>query len=262
MKKISLTFFLISIAFICLNSARADLIDEIQVYDGEINKPGEIGLEFHLNTTPNGQSQQRFDQERLTDRGFRITPELSYGLTDTIELGLYIPTIYSTQYGYELAGYKPRIKWIPIQASDSQPWSAGINVEYAKLKTGMSESAKGSEIRFILGYEGQNWRLAVNPILEKNFSPRTENTPELKTNFRAIYKQDGLLKGVGLEYYLSLGPYNNFRPQSEQAKQLFLVSEWEPNKGPLKDWDIHLAAGSGWDGADRFTIKMIVAPKL
>jgi hypothetical protein len=256
--------FFLGLAFLNLfqNIANAGLVDEIQVYDGEINKPGEAGLELHLNATPNGKSGQAFDRERITDRGVRITPELSYGLTDTLELGLYIPTMYTPQYGYEFAGYKPRIKWIPIQARENQPWSAGINVEYAKLKTGMSESAKGSEVRFILGYEGQNWKLAMNPILEKNFSPRTENTPELELNLRAILKQDGSIKGVGLEYYQSLGPYNNFSPNNEQHKQLFLVTEFDINKGPLKDWDIHLAAGTGWDGADPFTVKMIVSPKL
>jgi hypothetical protein len=244
------------------NFTYAGLVDEIQVYDGEINKPGEFGLELHLNTSPSGKSSQDFDRERVTDRGIRITPELSYGLNEALELGFYIPTIYTPEYGYELAGYKPRIKWIPIQAQENQPWSAGVNVEYAKLKTGMSESAKSSEIRFILGYEGERWRLAMNPILEKNFSPRTDSTPELEMNFRAILKQDGFIKGVGLEYYQSLGPYNNFSPANEQNKQLFLVSEIEFKKGPLKDWDIHLAAGSGWDGADPFTVKMILAPKL
>ena len=170
--------------------------------------------------------------------------------------------LFRSEYGYELAGYKPRIKWIPLQAKDNQPWSAGVNIEYAKLKTGMSESSKSAEIRFIFGYEGESWRLAMNPILEKNLSPRTENTPELQTNFRAIFKRDGFLKGIGLEYYLSLGPYNNFHPQSEQAKQLFLVAELEPNESLLKDWDIHIAAGKGWDSADSFTIKMIIGPKF
>jgi hypothetical protein len=262
MKKINTLLFGAATFCMLQNFAHADLVDEIQVYDGEINKPGEVGLELHVNTSPNGKSSLAFDRERVTDRGLRITPELSYGLTDAFELGLYIPTIYTPQYGYELAGYKPRIKWMPIRAGENQPWSAGINVEYAKLKTGMSESAKSSEVRFILGYEGQDWRLAMNPILEKNFSPRTENTPELEMNFRAIFKQEGKMKGIGLEYYHALGLYNNFSPASEQSKQLFLVTEFEFKEGPFKDWDMHFAAGKGWDGADPFMIKMIFAPKL
>ena len=216
------------------NFTYAGLVDEIQVYDGEINKPGEFGLELHLNASPSGKSSQDFDRERVTDRGTRITPELSYGLTETLELGFYIPTIYTPEYGYELAGYKPRIKWIPIQAQENQPWSAGVNVEYAKLKTGMSESAKSSEIRFILGYEGERWRLAMNPILEKNFSPRTDSTPELEMNFRAILKQDGYIKGVGLEYYQSLGPYNNFSPADVTvAKYLLSFADLESTVFPV-----------------------------
>ena len=32
--------------------ARADLQDEIQVYDDAINAPGEFGIELHINATP------------------------------------------------------------------------------------------------------------------------------------------------------------------------------------------------------------------
>ena len=35
-------------------SARADLQDEIQVYDDAINVQGEFGVELHVNTTPSG----------------------------------------------------------------------------------------------------------------------------------------------------------------------------------------------------------------
>jgi len=263
MKKIKKLLFLIVFLFCGLqNFAKAGLIDEIQVYDGEINKPGEFGLELHLNATPNGNDKQSFNRERLTDRGLRLTPEFTYGLSKTFELGFYLPTIYTPQYGYEVAGYKPRIKWMPIQSDDHNPWSLGVNVEYAQLKNGMDDSNKSAEARFIAAWEGQDWLFAVNPILDKKLSKNKDETPDLDIYGSALFRREGIFKSIGLEYYQALGPYRNFSPSNEQAKQLFLVANTEIEHGPLKAWEFHLGAGYGWDSADRFTVKMIVSPKI
>lgn len=262
MKKIKILFFSALTFFTLQNFAKAGLIDEIQVYDGEINQPGEFGLELHLNATPNGHNLESFNRERVSDRGVRLTPEFSYGLSKTFELGFYLPMIYTPKYGYEVAGYKPRIKWMPLQANDQNPWSLGLNVEYAQLKNGMDESNRSAEARFIAAWEGQNWSFAINPILDKKLSKNKDETPDLDIYGSALFHQEGFFKTFGLEYYQALGPYRNFSPSNEQSKQLFLVGNTLIEHGPLKDWDIHLGAGYGWDSADRFTVKMIVSPKL
>ncbi len=262
MKKIK-NLLLGSVIFCTIqNFAEAGLIDEIQVYDGEINQPGEFGLELHLNATPNGSKTENFNRERVSDRGVRLTPEFAYGLTKTLELGFYLPMIYTPQYGYEVAGYKPRIKWMPLQSDDHSPLSLGVNVEYAQLKNGMDESNKSAEARFIAAWEGQDWSFAINPILDKKLSKNKDETPDLDINGSVLLHREGFFKSVGLEYYQALGPYRNFSPTNEQAKQLFLVGNAHIEQGLLKDWDIHLGAGYGWDSADRFTVKMIVSPKL
>ena len=53
--------------------ASAVLPDEIQVYTGDINAPGEFGLELHLNTTPSGHSQPSYPGEVTTPHGWRAT---------------------------------------------------------------------------------------------------------------------------------------------------------------------------------------------
>lgn len=73
------------------SSARADLQDEIQVYDDSINAPSEPGLELHLNTTPHGRRLPAYAGEVVPDHGWRLTPELSYGLSQSLEVGLYLP---------------------------------------------------------------------------------------------------------------------------------------------------------------------------
>src|ERR1700675_2958012 len=72
--------------------AGAALSDEIQVYTDDINAPGKFGLELHINTTPKGRRVPDYPGEVVPNHGLRITPEFSYGLTETWEAGLYIPT--------------------------------------------------------------------------------------------------------------------------------------------------------------------------
>ena len=47
-----------SLLLLSVCPARAELQDEIQVYDDAINARGETGLELHLNTTPRGRSHR------------------------------------------------------------------------------------------------------------------------------------------------------------------------------------------------------------
>src|ERR1039458_3546525 len=71
--------------------ARAAMIDEIQVYTDDINKPGEFGLELHVNTTPKGRSTPDFPREITPWHGLRFTPEFSYGLARDLAAGQYLP---------------------------------------------------------------------------------------------------------------------------------------------------------------------------
>ena len=69
--------------------AHAAVIDEIQAYTDDINKPREFGLELHVNTTPKGRSTPDCPNEFTPRLGLRFTPEFSYGLTRDQEAGLY-----------------------------------------------------------------------------------------------------------------------------------------------------------------------------
>ncbi|MFX5907318.1 hypothetical protein ABTE61_19155, partial [Acinetobacter baumannii] len=65
---------------LALPAAYAAQQDEIQVYTDDINKKGEVGLEVHLNTTPQGRTKPDYPGEITNNHGFRFTPEFSYGL--------------------------------------------------------------------------------------------------------------------------------------------------------------------------------------
>ena len=73
-----------------LTTARAVMIDEIQVYTDDINAPGKFGLELHLNITLSGRRVPDYLGEITPHRGIGFSPEFSYGLTKDFEAGLYL----------------------------------------------------------------------------------------------------------------------------------------------------------------------------
>jgi len=119
-RRSSPTRYLLASAFAALvpGPGFAALSDEIQVYDDDINAPREFGLELHANTTPNGRSTPDYPGEVVPNHGLRLTPEFSYGLTRAWEAGLYVPTNFDPQGHGSLAGWKLRLKWLPIHGDD------------------------------------------------------------------------------------------------------------------------------------------------
>ena len=242
--------------------ANAVFLDEIQVYDGEINEPGEFGLEIHANTTLKGQDSPSFPDQRYSQSGVRITPEFSYGLTKTLELGFYLPTIYTPTYGYESAGYNPRIKWLPIQNSETQPWAVGVNFEYSVLNTGMEYPRKGAEIRGIIAWKNDKWSLAFNPVIDSGRSEGQNSDWELNYHTRAIRLANiGPITGYGLEYYQGQSAVNNVDPNST-PKQIFAIVELQTAGTFMSGASIHMGLGYGWNSGDQLTFKMIISPKL
>ena len=242
--------------------AYAVFLDEIQVYDGEINEPGEFGLEIHANTTPVGQSSPSFSDQRTTQGGVRLTPEFSYGLTKTIELGFYLPTVYTQQYGYESAGYKPRIKWLPLQGNENQPWSAGVNFEYSLLNTGMEFPRKSFEIRGIVAWKNKDWSLAFNPVIDSSRSEGQDSSWVYNYQARAIkLVNDPIISGYGIEYYQGQAAVNNTDPNST-PKQIFAILELKTDGTLLNGTDVHVGLGYGWNSADPLTLKFIFTPKF
>ncbi|BDW12268.1 hypothetical protein PSHI8_23520 [Polynucleobacter sp. SHI8] len=253
-----LPFFLL----IFTSFSHAVFLDEIQVYDGEINEPGEFGLEIHANTTFSGQTSSSFPNQRVSQGGVRLTPEFSYGLTKTVELGFYLPTNYTPDYGYESAGYKTRIKWLPIQNSDTQPWALGGNFEYSVLNTGMEFPRKGAQFRGIVAWKNDQWSLAFNPVIDSGRSDGQNSDWELNYQTRAIRLTNiGPITGYGLEYYQGQTAVNNSTPNST-PKQIFAILELQTSGTFLNGMNVHMGLGYGWDAGDQWTLKMIFSPKI
>ena len=191
--------------------ARAALTDEIQVYTDEINKPGEFGLELHVNTTPRGRSTPDYPGEVPPAHGIRFTPEFSWGLTRTLEAGLYLPYVRDSQGTTHFSGPKLRLKWLPLQpGEDGTGWFGGINAEYAWIAPELEQSTRALELRPIIGYRAASWLLAANPILGWALAgPDRNRKPDFSPHHRAgaVAGRRVLLRaGAGREFARARGP--------------------------------------------------------
>ena len=233
--------------------AHAVLPDEIQVYTGDINAPGEFGLELHLNTTPSGISEPSYPREVTTPHGWRATAEFSYGLTSSVELGLYVPTALTRENTYYVTGPKVRVKWMPVRPEEGVGYFSGVNVELAHVANRFDQSQQAAELRPIYGYQNEEWLWAFNPVLDWNLSgPDRSGVPEVAPAFKVART---LATGVraGLEYYAGLGRVDHVLPLQEQQHTAFLAFDVD-----RKPFVFNFGVGRGLTRAtDRWTFKWI-----
>jgi hypothetical protein len=69
----------------------AHAVDEIQVYNAEINEVGQFSIQQHLNYTITGIPTPAYPGALISNHALNGTPEFAYGVTPWLELGLYVP---------------------------------------------------------------------------------------------------------------------------------------------------------------------------
>jgi hypothetical protein len=235
--------------------AHAVLPDEIQVYTDDINAPGEFGVELHANTTPKGRRTPEFANEVTPHHALRVTPELSWGLTRTLEAGLYFPYTRDAEGRVLFGGPKVRLKWLPLRPEEGGAgWFAGLNGEYSWLNRNFEPETRRFELRPILGWRNAEWLFAANPVLDWPLNgPERAGRPSFNPSFKvARTVAPGL--ALGAELYNELGPLGRPLARDERARTLYFAVEWE--NGPLP---IHFGVGRGLtDAADKWTVKAIL----
>lgn len=227
--------------------------DEIQVYTEELNDPGQYGLELHLNYALKGAKQPEFDGEMQSHHRLQVTPEFSYGLTRTLEAGLYLPVARSADGKLYGNGVRVRLKYIaPREEGARFFW--GVNAELGRSARRVSDSRYGLELRPIIGYRDQDWLVSFNPILDTDLSSGVSNAPKFEPALKIGRKA---AKGVhaGLEYYGEYGPIRDPLPASERAHYVYAVADVE-----TKGFDINFGIGRGMKNAgDQWVAKAIVS---
>jgi hypothetical protein len=233
---------------VCATDAMA--YDEIQVYDMSINQPGQYALEMHSNYAIKGRQQADYPGELPPDGQLAFTPEFSYGWSDHVELGLYVPVSVNPATGSGFLDYaKLRLKWLN---ADNPEFFYGLNTEVGLVPKTHSQQPLGMEIRPIVGHYSGDWLVAFNPSLELDLTGRSQ-MPVLSPGFKVTHLVYDNVH-VGIEHYADFGPLNHFSSGGDQEHTTYLVSDVS-----VGNYRLHIGIGHGWTAAsDQWMLKCIV----
>ncbi|BCK87931.1 hypothetical protein MIZ01_1728 [Sideroxyarcus emersonii] len=225
--------------------------DEIQVYTDEMNAPGKFGLEQHLNYVLKGTQTPAYPGEMVTNHVAQVTPEFSYGISDTLEAGLYVP-LATTPGGYTfLNALRLRLKYIAPKHDDDMFY--GLNVEVGRDTLRTSDSISGMELRPIIGYRDAKWLVSFNPILNMGLAANVSRQPHFEPAFKLTRSVgDGVRSGF--EYYGTYGSLSHLPPGNQFGHTLYAVADME--KG---GFDVNFGIGRGFVNAtDTWVMKAII----
>ena len=226
---------------------------EITVFDDEVEDPGAIGLDIHVNHA-RGRRTPDFASEIPPHRATRLMPEVIVGLKQDWELGLHFPMQVDGNGRYHSDGLRVRVKHV-LPRPDSQPFYAGFNVELGHDRPHLSEDRHNFELRGIVGWNAGPWKVAFNPIFAwvlkgANKSGRPDFEASLK-----VAREVGGGWSAGIEHYAGLGRWGSFAPRREQDHMLYVALDYAG-----KDFGLNLGAGGGLTPAsDNFVVKAVVS---
>ena len=225
---------------------------EINVFTDEIEAPGEVGVELHVNYA-RGRATPDYPGELPPDRVWRVMPEIVFGLRRHWEMGLHLPTQRDAEGRLHADGLRLRLKhaW---PREESSACFAGINVEWSYDEPHLSQDRHGLELRGILGWRTEHWLVAVNPILAWVLKgPNKSRKPDLEGSAKIARKVGGGW-AVGIEHYVGFGPLSDWAPRTEQDRMLYFVADYEG-----RSWSLNLGFGAGLTPAsDDKVVKAII----
>jgi hypothetical protein len=255
-KRLLHNHLLFGVLSFCVMRAALAAPDEIQVYTEELNAPGEFGLEQHLNYTIRGQQTPDYPGQMTSHHVTQVTPEFSYGLTHTLEAGLYVPLAFTPSGDAFLNGLRARLKYIAPR-QDEEKVFYGLNVEVGRDSYRTSESISGMELRPIIGYRDARWLASFNPILNVGLAANVSRQPQFEPSWKLTRRMSEGTRG-GFEYYGEYGSLNHLLPRDQRAHSLYAVLDVETS-----DLDINFGIGRGFVNAgDDWVMKAIIALPL
>lgn len=232
--------------------------EEIQVYLDEFADPGKFGLDFHTNYVLSAKPGS------VTRRMLRVTPELSYGINENWEAGLYgLGSAGPEQSGGRPVtdGVKVRAKWRPKAMTADSPWYGAINFEVGQLSRRFYQDGTSAEVKFIGVYKQGPLTLGANLNIDRALrnNPQQAATSELdsKVAYRLTSADEGDVQ-VGLENYSFLGPLRAQAGLSKKTATTFLVTDFS-----FRRWDFNVGLGKATGlTTDKWLIKAIIGIPL
>ena len=189
--------------------------DEIQVYNAEINRPGQLSLELHGNYVPQGRTFAEVPGGLVPDGAFNGTPEFALGVTEFWEVGLYLPYAVTRDGEFEPGGAKLRTLLATPHAHDRR-FFYGVNFELSDQPRLFEGNHWNSEVRPIIGWRRMPIEFIVNPIVDVALSG-----PRRTIGFTPAARLAWLFSdawAVGLEHYADFGPIDHFARSSRQLQ--------------------------------------------
>lgn len=222
---------------------------EIQVYEADLNEPGQPGLETHLNYTVRGTRAPEYPGQVPPDHVGRITLEPAVGVTEWLELGAYLQFLAAPGGDRRFGGWKARAKLVVPERLRGR-LMLGLNLEIGNVPRAVEQDRWANEFRPILGWKGDRWLVSVNPIFGYALSGADRFRPDLEPCGKVAFDTH-LGFSVGAEYYASLGFANALLPAREQEHLLLAVVDYvprapEPAAGsPMHagEWELNLGVG-------------------
>jgi hypothetical protein len=117
------------IACLLVTDAHAQ-IDEIQVYDADINSPGQFSVQLHNNYTPIGRKLPDFEGRIGPNHTLNGVPEWAYGVADWLELGVYLP-VRLLKTDKVVSGAEPTLGDLGVQLRSLADFLAALKDKYS-----------------------------------------------------------------------------------------------------------------------------------
>jgi hypothetical protein len=226
--------------------------EEIQVYLDDMTEPGHFGTDLHNNFVISGSSTPDYEGAIAPRHVYRFTPEFYYGVSNTVELGLYLLTTTSPGFVTRYEGEKVRIKYVaPHDEDHGSFW--GANLEIGKTSIRVSEAPWNAELKGIYGSRTERWLFAVNSNFDWSLSGRVKAPVSLEVDTKVAYKTDAGPQ-LGIESYNELGPLRALGHINNLSQTLYGVIDTQ-----LGQFDLNAGVGRGLTNvSDRWLFKFIV----
>jgi hypothetical protein len=254
---------------------------EIQIYEAEVNRPWQPGLELHTNYTFSGHKTPEYNGQEVPHQATRLTLEPAIGITEFLEVGAYLQNMLNRDGAYRFSGFKLRTKFV-IPKRYTGKFFFGFNAEIGKVPRAIEQEGWANEFRPIAGWYNGTWLFDVNPIFGYALSGSDKFKPDLEPGGKIGFNtQQGFM--VGAEYYAGLGLLTSMSPVSDQSHLLFLTVDLvephtvlpdppaaamtDPNGKPAtpreteeEDWELNVGIGRSLTDAtpQQWILKTIV----
>ena len=210
-------------AFLLLaaSSPALAVTDEIQVYTGDLEPEGVLGLTWHNNYTASGLKTPDFPGGLIDNHAYSSVTEWAYGVTPWFEAGLYLPLYSNTgSQGWTYNGFKLRALFVQPD-NEEKEFYYGVNFEFSWNEKQWDTQVNTGEIRPIVGWRfGNGFSLTFNPIIDNSYKGfnRLEFVPATRLDYQ-INKE----WTVAAEEYDDFGELRRFLPSDQQWHQLWAV---------------------------------------